>query len=176
MLVELYSDTPTKQIARRLKRPVDHIYRKAHLLGLHKSDEFIRAHCRTGGPSCSPETTFKPGNRPQNWQPVGTEVVDSDGYRKRKIRDDAPVGMSRKNWRFVHVLLWEEHHGPVPAGHAIAFKDGDRANIVLENLECIPRAELARRNHHKHLPEDLRRAIFARAALQREITLRQERS
>src|SRR5690606_19473575 len=63
---------------------------------------------KAGGRSA--ETRFKKGHKPQTWVPVGTEVVDADGYLKRKNRDDAPPGKSRFNWQFVHVLVWEAAH------------------------------------------------------------------
>lgn len=97
-------------------------------------------HYVAGGRSA--ETRFRKGQKPQTWVPVGTEVVDRDGYLKRKVRDDAPPGKSRFNWRFVHVLVWEEHHGPIPDGHAVIFRDGDKANLRIENLALVSRAEL----------------------------------
>lgn len=104
------------------------------------------------------KTQFKPGHKPQNWVPIGTEVVSKDGYLKRKIRDDAPVGMSRKNWKFVHIMVWEEHHGPVPKGYAVTFLDGDKRNFDPKNLHAIRRRELAWQNKHgiARLPDELR--------------------
>lgn len=42
-----------------------------------------------------------------------------------------------KPYRFkaLHRAIWEAHHGPVPAGWYIAFKDCDRTNVALDNLE-----------------------------------------
>jgi len=37
-------------------------------------------------------------------------------------------------WRRKHHLIWEEAHGPIPEGHRIYFKDGNKMNIVLSNL------------------------------------------
>lgn len=90
------------------------------------------------------ENQFKPGQKPQTTVPVGTESVDKDGYLKRKVRDDAPSGMSRKNWKFVHVLKWEEYHGrPVPPKHVVRLKDGDKRNFSRENLVLVSMAENA---------------------------------
>jgi RNA polymerase sigma factor (sigma-70 family) len=44
-------------------------------------------------------------------------------------------------------VVWTDAHGPIPEGHQITFKDGDRTNCSLENLECLPVAEVVRRNH-----------------------------
>lgn len=87
---------------------------------------------------------FKPGHRPQTWVPVGTEAIDKDGYLKRKVRDDAPPGMSRKNWKFVHVLKWEEYNGRVvPPKHVVRLKDGNKRNFAPENLAMISMGENA---------------------------------
>lgn len=97
-------------------------------------------HFKAGGRSA--ETRFKKGSRPQTWVPIGSEAYGKDGYLKRKVRDDAPPGMSRKNWKFVHVILWEEHHGPVPAKHVVIFRNGDKTDICIENLALVSRQEL----------------------------------
>lgn len=75
--------------------------------------------------------SFKKGNRPHNVAPVGTECWASIGYLKRKIAEP-------NVWGFIHILTWEEHHGPVPEGHVIRFKDGDRKNCRdINNLVCV---------------------------------------
>lgn len=81
-------------------------------------------------------TQFKKGHRPHNAVPVGTEGVNTDGYRVRKIAEP-------NVWRPIHILNWEAVHGPVPAGHCLVFKDGDRMNCNLSNLLCVTRGELA---------------------------------
>jgi hypothetical protein len=32
-----------------------------------------------------------------------------------------------------HRYVWEKHNGPIPAGHHIHFKDGNRQNVCIEN-------------------------------------------
>jgi RNA polymerase sigma factor (sigma-70 family) len=43
--------------------------------------------------------------------------------------------------RLLHHIVWEDHHGPVPTGHIVKFKDGNRANCAIRNLECLSWAE-----------------------------------
>jgi hypothetical protein len=81
-------------------------------------------------------TQFKPGHMPHNHRPVGSERVNRDGYRERKIAEP-------KTWRAVHVLNWEAAHGPVPKGHKVIFKDGNRANPELANLLLVSNGDLA---------------------------------
>lgn len=82
---------------------------------------------------------FKDGHDPHNAVPVGTILVKSDGYLWKKI-DDKPKN-AIKNWRQLHLIVWEEANGPIPEGHLIIFKDGDKQNVALSNLMMISRAE-----------------------------------
>ena len=45
----------------------------------------------------------------------------------------------------VHHWVWLHFNGPVPAGSYIKFKDGDRWNWTIENLELITPRELGAR-------------------------------
>jgi len=113
------------------------------------------------------KTWFPPGNQPHTWVPVGTVSPDSDGYLRRKYADRP--GPARRRWKYVHIELWEEHNGPLPAGHNIVFRNGDKTDIRLENLECISDADLMRRNTRHRYPREINNAIAAKAALTRRI-------
>lgn len=200
-LRELYPSLSTVVVAARMGRTVSGINGRAEKLKLHKTPEYLAspAACRLRrednpgvayrfpkghvpmnkgmrrpgwGPGRMRETQFKKGQRlgaaNSNWRPVGTEVVDDEGYRKRKVADD-PTVASRFNWKFVHVLLWEKKHGKVPAGHAIAFKNGNQADIRLENLECISRGQLMARNTVHNLPTPVAQVVQLRGQLHRKI-------
>jgi hypothetical protein len=196
-LTRLYPETPMSELKRRFHRTDKHIYNKAAWLGLKRSEAYKRRHARiksgerrgratefkpghatwnkgtnfvAGGRSA--ETRFKPGNRPPTWQPVGTEVVDPAGYRKRKVADDRQP--ARRNWVFCHVALWEAHHGAVPGNHAVVFRDGDKAHIAIDNLECVDRRELMRRNSVHRLPKALADVVQLKGAVQRQIHKREE--
>jgi hypothetical protein len=43
--------------------------------------------------------------------------------------------------KYVHRMVWEKHHGPIPNGHHIHHKDGDKLNNVIENLELLTASE-----------------------------------
>lgn len=76
---------------------------------------------------------FKKGNRPKQYEPVGTiKEVRKDGYLKKKIADP-------NKWELLHRLVWEKHNGPIPKGHNIQFRDGNRKNCTIENLYMISR-------------------------------------
>lgn len=126
------------------------------------------------GPGRMKDTQFKKGERhgtaAQRYQPVGTERVSDDGYLERKVTDTRPFS---RRWRFVHLLLWESAYGPVPPGHAIVFVNGDKTDIRLENLACISRADLMRRNTVHNLPAPIPQIVQLRGALVRKINRRQ---
>lgn len=84
---------------------------------------------------------FQDGHDPYNTAPVGTILVKSDGYLWKKI-DNKPKNKI-KNWRQLHLIVWEEANGPIPDGHFIIFKDGNKQNVALSNLMMISRAENA---------------------------------
>ena len=83
--------------------------------------------------STSPATEFKTGHMLHNHKPVGTEIVDSYGYIKVKVAEP-------KTWRFKHHLVWEQHHGKIPKGHIIVFRDGNKQNLDINNLALISKA------------------------------------
>lgn len=127
------------------------------------------------GPGRMRETQFKKG-APRSgkaalvYQPVGAERISADGYLERKVNDDLPFN---RRWRAVHALLWEATHGPVPAGHSVAFKNRDKTDIRLDNLELVSRAELMRRNTVHNYPKPVVQAIHALGALTRQIRQRE---
>lgn len=87
-------------------------------------------------------TMFKPGHK-RNVKEVGHISIrkDSGGrryYKYIKIKD--------RVWHLLQRHIWEKHHGPIPKGHVITFKDGDSMNCQIDNLEMISMRENARRN------------------------------
>jgi hypothetical protein len=66
-------------------------------------------------------------------------------------------------------VIWEREHGAVPPGYKIAFRDGNKLNCELSNLELITAAEMARRNNIHNYPEEFRELVRMRGRLTREI-------
>jgi len=77
------------------------------------------------------------GSGPENarYKPLGTERVSADGYLERKV-NDGPSMSAR--WRRVHVIEWENIHGPVPKGFCLKALDGDKTNTDPSNWRLIP--------------------------------------
>lgn len=103
------------------------------------------------------------------YKPVGTERLNKDGYRERKIHDGMPL---QSRWRLLHLVEWEAINGPIPAGMALKCLS-EKANTAPSNWELVPRAILPRLNGgrgKKHIaydeaPEELKPAIMAVARL-----------
>lgn len=120
------------------------------------------------------DTWFKPGRRSgkaaANHMPVGsTRLID--GYVYRKVSDVANVPYS-VNWKPEHHLLWTATHGPIPAGHALAFKNGNKLDVRLDNLQLITRRELMARNTIHTWPKPLADTVMLIGALNRQIRMR----
>jgi hypothetical protein len=128
------------------------------------------------GPGRMKATQFKRGQRNGTaaalYMAVGsTRLID--GYVYRKVSDVPSVPYS-VNWKPEHHLLWSEAHGAVPAGHAVRFKNGDRMDIRLDNLELVTRGAIMARNSVHNLPPELAQTVQLIGALTRQIRRRED--
>lgn len=122
-------------------------------------------------------TQFKPGQRSgaaaENWHPIGTILVDGEGYQRIKIREgkkaEATGFGNMRIWPLLNRQVWEQHHGPIPPKHAVVFKDRDRANCDIDNLECISRRDLMLRNSSQRWGKEMFEVIQLRGALNRRV-------
>lgn len=131
------------------------------------------------GPGRMKQTQFKKGCRSgiaaSNWKPIGTILPDPEGYLRIKIRE-AVYGKevtgfgNTKVWPLLNRHVWEQHKGPIPAKHMVVFKDRNRANCDIGNLELISMADNARRNAMwARYPRELSLAIQMNGALKRKM-------
>ncbi len=190
-----YSDTPTKKLSLLLERSESAVYGRAAIMGLKKAAAYLAgpdacrlrrgddvgAACRFlpshvpankglrrpgWAPGRMAQTQFKRGAKPHTWKPIGSTRLTKDGYLQRKISD---TGYPPRDWVGEHILIWQHAHGQVPKGFAIAFKDGNKAHIDLDNFELISRQELMRRNTIHNYPPELAEVIRLGASLKRQI-------
>lgn len=119
-------------------------------------------------------TQFK-ARRPEeakNYLPIGSLRVTRDGILERKMTDDRSIVPARR-WTAVHRLVWEAANGPVPEGHIIVFRPGQRSTqeseITADRLECISRAENARRNHPARKCPELAKLVQLKGAITRQV-------
>lgn len=171
-----YASTLTSSLAAELGVPQSAVYAKAHSLGLKKSAEYLQGELRetlaamskqsakseaTRFPKgnvphnkgkamppstkekCAP-TMFKKGQPPRNAKPIGYERLGKDDYIEIK---------TAQGFRSKHRAIWEAKFGPVPKSHIVIFRDGDKRNFDIDNLELISRVESVRRNRFVFAPE-----------------------
>lgn len=202
ILTRMYPDHTAREIGTLLGRLEYSIFYRAKRLGLKKSEAFYAdpaksgrtdgrrgAHTRfckghippnkgikgwqAGGRSV--ETQFKKGHKTPHWSGHDFNVGDlkveaKDGCVMMKIRD------GYNPWRLFHVVMWEHwKRRPLPKGHCLRFRDGDKFNVDPENLELLTRAENMRRNSIYNLPPELVHTIKVLGALKRKINAKQNR-
>ena len=198
-LREHYADTPIDVLILKTRHDQKGIWNKAKALGLRKSREFLQAiglhhaqHPRSVATRFvkgqrptnkgmrqeefmsadsierSKATRFKKGNIPHNAKPVGYERVDKkSGYVFVKVS-------GRRKMVQKHRHVWEQHHGPVPDGHYISFRDGDRQNCDIANLVLLSKEEHGRKRIASETPEQ-RRLRMSKALDTRNKTIRRDR-
>jgi len=113
-----------------------HIEKKMVLLGLERTSEELRAiveshkkrHRYPGRVKAHPEGAIR------IWSVNGTP------FEHIKIN-----GTFTKYARHVY----EQHHGPIPKGHMIVFKDCNTLNTDIRNLLVIPRKGMGKEYHRK---------------------------
>lgn len=114
-------------------------------------------------------TSFKKGSIPANERPIGSErICSKDGYVWIKVEEWDHNFNRPTRWKHKHVHIWEKENGPVPDGHAVIFRDGDKLNIDPPNLMLVTRAELLRLNQYgyKDTPGELKPSVLALAKLE----------
>jgi len=139
--------TMQQDIAHKLGRPVLAIRRKIGYLGLDvpavapkteqiiccvcgskhmvskhyakyyiKSDEYVCKSCGMGSST------------------IGETRKTCEGYLEVKLAERA--------WQRKHILIWLIYNGPIPPGHFIDFKDGNKENVARNNLILKPLVDL----------------------------------
>lgn len=183
-----YPDMHTGDLADLVGLPKKAVYIKAGALGLRKSAAFFASEAsgRTNGVRGG-ETRFKKGHKswnkgmkglqiggeatqfkpnaiPKNVLPVGHIRITKDGYLEIKT---AP---GLRKWVLLHRWRWQQAHGQYPPkGVPIAFKDGNKQNCDISNLELVSRGEMMRRNTIHNLPKELVEIVQLRGRLNRKI-------
>ena len=188
-----FPTTKTQNLVEKLNKSYSSIASKASQLGLKKAPEFwktedsgrffsnsanLKTRFQKGhipankGLKMTPEkyekckvSMFKKGVKPLNIKEVGYERINVDGYVEIKIKDNVFV--------LKHRLLWEQINGEIPKGYCVVFKDKNKQNICIENLEMITLRENMQRNSIHQYPEELKSAMKLLSKLKRKINEKQ---
>lgn len=182
-LRRLYPTERTQRVAEIMGRSIASIQMQAFDLGLSKvvrHERFVQGMTpwnkgtsyQAGGRST--ETRFKKGSRTgaalHNYRPIGSLLLNKEGSLMRKVSE---TGQRRKDWRSVASIVWESAHGPIPEGCIVVFRKGMKtiveAEVTLDRLECITRAENAHRNHPRNHDPELGRLVQLKGAINRQV-------
>ena len=139
-------------------------YKKNHGINTGLTGRFEKGHVPPNkGKKLTPEqykkmapTMFKKGQTPHNG---GTPVGEIRLRKPRKNRPgDRPYywqKVAQPNvWRMRHVVVWEEHNGPVPDGCMITFADNNSLNCDISNLILETKGQHAIKNaKYLHFPK-----------------------
>ena len=186
VLRRMFPDTVTAVLADVLGIPAHVVSKKAQALGLQKSPAFL-ASPRSGrtfdgrgaatrfqpgqpsehrwkkGAQVSPETQFKPGERPVNCQEVGALRINSMGDLDIKVADGKGCWMAMRRY------VWETEVGPIPAGMLVTCLNGDSHDTRRENLVLMTRTENIAHHLHLKYPKDLRSTMQLQGRLKNRI-------
>lgn len=189
VLKKLYPNSNNICLAFFLKRSKASVKNRAYKLGINKSEAFLERN-ETGrfkkgfvpfnkGVKQSTymseenrqkikKTQFKKGQESHNTKPVGSERLDKDGYTYIKVE-------GRKKWQPKQRLIYSQKYGKIPPNHAIIFKDGNKQNFELDNLECVSIEELMARNTIHRYPQNVKLLLKRISKLNRTIYAKSNR-
>ena len=142
-----WTATGIKQFRQRhgIKSGVTGWYQKGHAPGNKgkKLEEYVGEERAAEIKRRIAPTQFKKGEAPMNELPVGSIVVNSQGYKLRKRQMN---GTLWERWEFLHRAVWVENYGPIPDGMMVIFRDNDRLNCDISNLTLVSKSENAALN------------------------------
>lgn len=179
-ILKEYPHTKAEVLAQKHGVPISKIYATANRCGVKKSPEFL-ASANSGrmqkGNSISPKTQFKKGmvsprkgkkmiyhseeskikSQANRWKKgnIPPNIANDGEVRWREGLGYYFIRISSENWELYNRFLWKQVHGEIPEDHNIIFKDGNRKNCVIENLECLSNAELQIKNSIHRYPSEL---------------------
>jgi Mor family transcriptional regulator len=182
-LTELYPNTSTKELCKLLDRKIYALYGQVFKMKLKKSPEYLKKHVHTIKPSVQHQfakghkvwnkgvklgedfggkaTQFSKGHKPHNWKPEGSIRTNVDGYKEIKVG---------KKYVLLHRHIYVNEIGEIQNDEVIRFKDGNKSNLDLNNLEKISREEHAIRNSVHNLPEDIKEVVKLKRTITKLIT------
>ncbi len=166
-LRDYYPIMETGLLANWLGRSRCAVFNKATQLKLDKSSGLGR---NSGRFHSGMRLTWPAGLNRRPGAAIGAEkFMSSRGYLMRKITS---TGNAVRDWQKVHRLVWEDANGPVPDGHFVVFRDGDKTNVSIKNLVLLPAADAARRASelYSSYPKEVRMAMRALGKLKKAIS------
>lgn len=166
-ILENYKGVSTKVLAERLNKKFDTNFTYKQMQAFKSNNGLSSGYCarfKKGGVSAnkgktwdeympkesqkrSLKTAYKKGRESTNIRKLGSERITRDGYMEVKTEEP-------NVWVLKQRLIWEEYNGEIPDNHVIIFKDTNKQNLKIDNLEIISRAELLHLNRDGLISED----------------------
>lgn len=195
-IAALYPDLYAADVAAAIGRAVQSVHRRASVLGIKKSPEFLAAELKAQGerlrtdgarsrfpkghvpankgrkgwhpPGCE-KGWFKKGHQRNDTAPIGAERLDNkDGFILLKVGPNEQ-GKKALPWQLKHRVLWERANGPIPKGMVLRCIDGNKHNCGPSNWKLISLADNMRANTFHNYPKPMAHVILLRAAINRRI-------
>lgn len=120
--------------------------------------------------------TFSKGNVPASLKPMWHERAGKDGYIEMKVPERNPYTGFETRYKQKHLWLWEQANGPIPDGHCVRFKDGNKRNFDMENLVLVSRGVngVLNKRGYGRLPQQFRDTAIVIAKIEEQIRKRTE--
>jgi hypothetical protein len=196
IIIQQFPHIPSKDVAKLVGMSKATVDRFAHDIGLKKSKKYMEQEkerriqmCLT----CTNKATFKVGSTPHNkGKKISREHYEGishlffkkgnatwnekyDGYERINPEGYTEVRIAPKVFKLKQRIIWIEANGEIPKDHLITFRDGNKQNFALENLECISKSENMRRNKLQNWPLELQTSIVQLNKINRKIKQRNEK-
>lgn len=187
---EIYPNSYSEDVAKAFNCSINQVYNLAHRLNVKKSDAWLKQELQrqaerlrivgqksrfqpgiipiNKGQKMSKDvydrvkaTFFTKGHKPHNIKWDGYERIDKDGYVMIRIAEG--------KFKLKHRVVWEEINGPVPLGMIVVFKDRNKRNFDINNLELISFKDNMERNRMTKYPPELRNIIKLNNKLKKKL-------
>jgi hypothetical protein len=202
-LQERYPVTTTEAIAVSLGRSEKSVYSNAFILGVKKSEEFLRSENSgriTNLLDKGKVYRYNKGHVPENKGKKWSEYLSEESkqrclkttFKKGTVPPNhKPVGYERidkkdgyvyvkvkeglKGFRLKHRVAYEQHFGAIPKGCNVEFKDRDKRNFDPSNLVLRSRSENMKLNSYHNYPTEIASTIQLMGVVTRQINKHKKR-
>jgi len=175
LLRRLFPDSPTKRIAKRLRRSYGAVALHAAVLGLRKSEAYLSTtqngeRLKISGKAFRFPKGLVPWNKGKKYNPGGRSI-ETRFKKGRPFKGKAVYLYTEKNgntYKFVRTapgvrqplqrVVWEKNRGAIPRGHIVAFRNGNTLDCRMRNLKLLSRADNLKRNSVRY-PKEINQVV-----------------
>lgn len=169
---EKYQLHPAKKVAELLNKTCNGTFTEAqikafvknHGINCNRTGHFKKGrtpwNAGTKGVMKPNKTSFKKGDVPINHRSVGSERITRDGYREIKVSEP-------NKWELLHRFNWALEHGRENMPENLRFKDNNKMNCDVNNLEPVSNQEHMALNQmgFNKMPEEVKPIVLTIAKI-----------